>query len=310
MQRKIQQARTSRKLAKDSKIISDEIKSDESKLTSEMIQDLEIEEKLSYNTPECANDIWKNVYALLATPWKEESFNTKINVMYKKYPKFSTQFPVVVKYMVEDGIYCHKSFIQYLKKIKANPPNNQEKYAERQADYIKYCIMNSPGNTDHVEKIKKANYFWHQVKDSIMEEFVTMKDDQANAKQKVKDDIAQLAATRKDRLISIMKQDPNMVSKVIDYRKEQTDVAEKATIKKSSSGKEKAAPEILKEEYGPDNPPPAEIMDRGKYIDVTTKEWEDMVEKGLVTVQDHDTQDFVGVITDMDKVRQYQSLKE
>jgi hypothetical protein len=300
MQRKIQQVRNTRKLAKDSKIISDELKSEESKLTSEMIQDLEIEEKLSFNTPECANDIWKIVYALLNTPWKEESFNTKINLMYKKYPKFSTQFPVVVKYMVEDGIFCHKSFVQYLKKIKAKPPNDQEQYAERQADYIKYCIMNSPGNTNHVEKIKKANYFWHQVKDSIMEEFVTMKDDQANAKQKVKDDIAQLAVTRKDRLISLMKQDPNMVSKVMEYRKDQTNIVEK-----SSSGKDKAAPE-----YGPDNPPPSKIIDHGKYIDVTTKEWEDMVEKGLVTVQDHNTQDFVGVVTDMDKVRQYQSLKE
>ena len=149
---------------------------------------------------------------LRLTPWMSQPYDVKVDRFHKKFPKFCTTFPVVIKYMINDGIFSYKAFEQYLKKLKANSPRTKEEWAERQADYIKYCVMDmdkKPG------KMKRAIHAWNEVKTGLMEDMDDMKKEMDLAKKRSEDDVKKLAENRREDLKTRIKNNPEMQQKFL-----------------------------------------------------------------------------------------------
>lgn len=184
----------------DKAIILDKIKKGEAnrqkeknKKTKEEIHFIDSDAKTEFDTEGCANDIWHIVKPLIATPWFLQSYESKIDEFYKKYPKFCTTFPVIIKYMINDGIFSHKAFKLYLMKLKTHSPKTKEEWAERQADYIKFCVL----ETGKPGCMNRANQMWQEVKQGLMEDMDDLTNDLAEAKKKAEEDIKELSKKRR-----------------------------------------------------------------------------------------------------------------
>lgn len=181
--------------------------------TNEELHFMDIDAKTEYDTQGAANEIWLKVKPLRLTPWMSQPYDIKIDMFHKKFPKFCTTFPVVIKYMINDGIFCHKAFERYLKKLKACSPKSKEEWAERQADYIKYCIMNMDNKHD---KVERANRAWTDVKKGLMDDMDDMKKEMDLAKELASKDVKELAEKRRSDIKTLIRDDPEMKKRIVD----------------------------------------------------------------------------------------------
>ena len=93
------------------------LKKQNSTEAKEEIHFMDIDAKTEHDTQGAAHEIWLKVKPLRLTPWMSQPYDIKVDTFHKKFPKFCTTFPVVIKYMINDGIFSHKAFEQYLKKL-------------------------------------------------------------------------------------------------------------------------------------------------------------------------------------------------
>jgi hypothetical protein len=174
---------------------------------------MDIDAKTEHDTQGAAHDIWQTVKPLRLTPWMNQPYDAKVDVYHKKFPRFCSTFPVIIKYMINDGIFSHKAFEQYLKKMKACSPRSKEEWAERQADYIKYCILDMDGKPG---KMQRAQAAWTDVKTGLMEDMDDMKKEMDMAKKLADEDVKALAAKRREELRERLQTDPGMRQKLTD----------------------------------------------------------------------------------------------
>lgn len=173
---------------------------------------MDIDAKTEHDTRGAAYEIWLTVKPLRLTPWMSQPYDIKVDTYHKKFPKFCSTFPVIIKYMINDGIFSPKAFEQYLKKLKTCSPKTKEEWAERQADYVKYCILDldqKPG------KLKRAQHAWTEVKGGLMEDMDDMKKEMDLAKKMAADDVKRLADNRREDLRARLKTDPEMQTKFL-----------------------------------------------------------------------------------------------
>ena len=82
------------------------------------------------------------------TRLKDTNFNTispetRLSFYQKKYPQFTLSFPIVIRYLIQFGMYKPKAFSRYIKKLQNKPYKSELEYCERQADYVKFLYMES-----------------------------------------------------------------------------------------------------------------------------------------------------------------------
>jgi hypothetical protein len=173
---------------------------------------MDIDAKTTHDTQGAADAIWRTFQPLRLTPWMNQPYDVKVDIYHKKFPTFCSTFPVIIKYMINDGIFSHKAFEQYLKKLKTCSPRTKEEWAERQADYVKYCVLDmdkKPG------KMKRAQYAWTEVKSGLMEDMDDMKKEMDLAKKLAADDVKKLAKDRREDLREKLKTDPAMRERLV-----------------------------------------------------------------------------------------------
>jgi hypothetical protein len=212
------------KIAAGEKKRRDELKKKNNTESKIDLHFMDIDALTEHDTQAAAHEIWCTLKPLRLTPWMAQPYDVKIDMFHKKFPKFCTTFPVVIKYMINDGIFSHKAFENYLKKLKTKSPTNKEQWAERQADYIKYCIMDIDKKPGYMKRAMSA---YNDVKKGLMEDMDDMKKDMDEAKKLADADTARLALERRQDLNNKLMSNPDMRLKLekILARKKSVDAA-------------------------------------------------------------------------------------
>lgn len=201
-----------KKIADGEKARRTELKKSNTAESKNELHFMDIDAKTEHDTPSAANEIWEVVKPLRLTPWMSQPYDIKVDMFHKKFPKFCTTFPVVIKYMINDGIFSRKAFDQYLNKLKNASPRTKEEWAERQADYVKYCFLDidkKPG------KMKRAVHVWKEVKQGLMEDMDDMTKEMETAKKNADAEIKELADKRREELKNMVLENSKMKEQVL-----------------------------------------------------------------------------------------------
>jgi alpha-galactosidase/6-phospho-beta-glucosidase family protein len=116
---------------------------------------------------EDAEKIWKD----FKQRCKDPSFATltgdmRVDFYQKNHMEFARLFPIVLRYMVQFGVFKTKCFKQLIERMRKHPYRSKDEFCERQADYVKYLCLECKERCS----IKDANIVWKQVYDSLKKE--------------------------------------------------------------------------------------------------------------------------------------------
>ena len=119
----------------------------------------------------------------------------KLAYYQKKYSQFTMSFPIVLRYLIQFGMYKPKAFSRYIKKLQNKPYKSELEYCERQADYVKYLYMETNQHYNQQE-IKEL---WTEVYNSLVKEIELFKQAEKTVKEKhEKNNIKNLEERRKE----------------------------------------------------------------------------------------------------------------
>lgn len=144
-----------------------------------------------------AEQIWLNVQILIRSSYYEKmTDDQRINLIQKDFKEFYKNFPIVSRYMICLGQYKMKAFKRMLLKTddsqsndsdleKNNKSRNEQKWIERQADYVRFLWEEY--QTEGFEK-KDSDKIWQHTYDTLTKEFKEFKELHEKMELKVKED--------------------------------------------------------------------------------------------------------------------------
>lgn len=130
---------------------------------------------------EDADTIFKDYKSRLT----DENFKTltpeeRLSFYQKKYSEFTMSFPIVIRYLIQFGMYKQKAFSKYIKKLHNKPYKSEQEYCERQADYVKFLYMETNKHYNQTD-IKDL---WTEVYNSLIKEVELFKQAEETVKQR------------------------------------------------------------------------------------------------------------------------------
>lgn len=142
-----------------------------------------------------ADTIFADAQNRINTPYfKSLSSEAQLEFYQKRYTSFGMTFPVVLRYMIQLGLYDRTAFTRYIERMTLMPYRSELEYCERQADYIMYLYSAKLGGTDNQD-------IWKETYDLLVKELAMFK--QAN--ETVKKRIEQNSSTNNDERRSELK---------------------------------------------------------------------------------------------------------
>ena len=104
----------------------------------------------------------------------------RLSFYQKKYSEFTMSFPIVIRYLIQFGMYKQKAFSKYIKKLQNKPYKSEQEYCERQADYVKFLYMETNKHYNQTD-IKEL---WTEVYNSLIKEVELFKQAEETVKQR------------------------------------------------------------------------------------------------------------------------------
>lgn len=160
-----------------------------------------------------ANVIYTDVRKRLKTDpaFKDLSFEDRLSYYQKNHAYFNTKFPIVMRYMIQLGLYHPKPFTRFLKlRDSLGWAGNDEKFCSSRAKYIKWLYAEKT-NTHNEKQLKKI---YTDTYESLMKEMTDMKNTRKKEHKKNEEDEKIFATERRDEL-------KKMIQDIVDSRRTQ-----------------------------------------------------------------------------------------
>lgn len=127
--------------------------------------------------------IFKDFRARLKEPaFAKLSPSDQLTFYQRNHRAFMNAFPIPLRYMIEMRTFSAKAFRKYLRQLEARPIMSEDDYMRRQADYVKYLVMENNHN------VKEAQQISNKVYESLKSESDAFKKAHAEIEAKIKGD--------------------------------------------------------------------------------------------------------------------------
>jgi len=149
-----------------------------------------------------AKQIWQEFKKKLADrKFAALDSEAQLDHFQKNWSKFSGNFPLVLRYMIQLHKYHPKAFSKFIRKMQQKPYRNQLEYCERQADYVKYLYMET---TPHY-KAKDAQAIWKNAYDTLKTEIEVFEKAEKIVKEKLEKNNTSNSIERREELKALLK---------------------------------------------------------------------------------------------------------
>lgn len=158
-----------------------------------------------------ANEMWHIFQSLKTTSWMAKDAQEKITDFNGRgYQDFNSKYAIVARYMLINEEYSPKAFEKYLFKLRVNGFKDQDGWADRQADYVKYLFIeyNKREEKDKKKLATDADVIWRESKKNLLEEVQSFKKDFEEAKTRVVELQKELDKKYREDLRQVCKTDP------------------------------------------------------------------------------------------------------